>query len=66
VLHHSRLFDAIGAALDFDCTTFELISHRFTPALRGADAVVSPLDMDEFQPQRQRNKFEVSATSTTR
>jgi spore photoproduct lyase len=60
-LHYSQLFDAISAALDFDCDlTFELISHRFTP---GSKEVLtqwyphSKLDMDEENRSVKRNKF---------
>jgi spore photoproduct lyase len=59
--HYSHLFDAISAALDFDCDlTFELISHRFTP---GSKEVLmqwyphSKLDMNESSRSVKRNKF---------
>lgn len=59
--HYSCLFDAISAALDFDCDlTFELISHRFTPGSK--DVLMSwyphsKLDMDESKRSVKRNKF---------
>lgn len=60
-LHYSRLFDAIGAALDFDCDlTFELISHRFTPGSKEVLMQWYPhtkLDMDESSRSVKRNKF---------
>lgn len=59
--HYQQLFDAIDAALDFECDlTFELISHRFTP---GSKEVLqswyphSKLEMDESQRIVKRNKF---------
>ncbi len=59
--HYSQLFDAIEAALDFDCDlTFELISHRFTPGSK--DVLLSwypktTLDLDESTRSVKRNKF---------
>ena len=59
--HYDRLFEAISAALNFDCDlTFELISHRFTP---GSKEVLqswypnSKLEMDESKRVVKRNKF---------
>ncbi|PSB24866.1 radical SAM protein [Stenomitos frigidus ULC18] len=60
-IHYSQLFDAIEAAIDFDCDfTFELISHRFTPGSK--DALLSwypntTLDLDESTRSVKRNKF---------
>ena len=59
--HYSQLFDAIEAAIDFDCDlTVELISHRFTPGSK--DVLLSwypktTLDLDEATRSVKRNKF---------
>ena len=59
--HYTQLFDAISAALDFDCDlTFELISHRFTPGSKEVLLSWHPqtkLDMDESKRSVKRNKF---------
>jgi len=60
-LHYTQLFEAIAAALDFDCDlTFELITHRFTPNSKETLLEWYPqtkLDMDESTRQVKRNKF---------
>lgn len=59
--HYTQLFDAISAALDFDCDlTFELISHRFTPGSKEVLLSWYPhtkLDLDEAKRSIKRNKF---------
>ncbi len=58
---YSHLLDAAAQALDFPCDlTFELITHRFTPASKEVLQGWYPkssLEMDEASRAMKRNKF---------